>query len=225
MESQSFDDKSDQHKSSLEWQVKHKAFKFFIAFFLVGVFNNNGYVMVQSGSNKLAEEFGQEDFMGAFQFAMTGISFMTRFVQGCLFVNTKYIHRFYITTVLALMAFSLVAWASFENKPAWFWVAVSASIFMGISQALGEATFLGFCQLFPDNVVGYVSSGTGCAGLTGTFTNLLLQNYLSEGWINIIVLPTMIFYILPAIWLNRQTLLYPNHTRKAKLRESQIDKL
>jgi len=40
---------------------------------------------------------------------------------------------------------------------------------------MGEATFLGFTKGFPHHVVGFVSSGTGFAGISGTCTLLLLQ--------------------------------------------------
>lgn len=130
--------------------------------------------MVQSGASSLAEQFDETDFMGAFQFAMTGISFLTRFANGTIFANIKYMTRFWIATILAVCAFSLTSWACFEGEKAYFFLAVFASVCMGMSSAMGEATFLGFCNNFPSHVVGYVSSGTGCAGLTGTFTNLFL---------------------------------------------------
>lgn len=152
----------------------------------------------------MAKQFNEQDFMGAFQFAMTGISFLTRFANGTIFANLRYMTRFWIATGLALAAFSLIAWACFEGEKKFFFVAVFASVCMGMSSAMGEATFLGFCNEFPKHVIGYVSSGTGCAGLTGTFTNLLLQGLgLSNGTINLIVLPTTIIYISSASWLHR----------------------
>lgn len=113
--------------------------------------------------------------MGVFQFAMTGISFITRFAQGTCFANFRIITRFVIATCLAITAFSLIAWACLEGEKKFFFVAILASVCMGMSSAFGEATFLGFCNDFPKHVVGFVSSGTGCAGLTGTFINLGLQ--------------------------------------------------
>lgn len=36
---------------------EHAKSKFFIAFFLVGIFNNNGYVLVQAAADDLARIF------------------------------------------------------------------------------------------------------------------------------------------------------------------------
>ena len=47
-----------------------------------------------------------------------------------------------------------------------------ASCLIGIATGLGEATFLGFLNGYPSHTVGYVSSGTGFAGLFGTGTLL-----------------------------------------------------
>lgn len=172
--------------------------------------------MVQSGASSLAAAFDEGDFMGAFQFAMTGISFLTRFANGTIFANLRYMTRFWIATLLAVAAFSLIAWACYEGEKKYFFVAVFASVCMGMSSAMGEATFLGFCNEFPKYVVGFVSSGTGCAGLTGTFTNLALQGAgLSNGAINLVVLPTTIIYICSATWLHRQKEANTNSIDKA----------
>jgi len=53
-------------KNTLNYRVEVYAKQFFAAFFLLGIFNNNGFTMVQAGSHSLAKAFGQEDFMGVF---------------------------------------------------------------------------------------------------------------------------------------------------------------
>ena len=55
-----------------------------------------------------------------------------------------------------------------------FYLALFASVLTGISIGMGEATFLGFLKGFPSYTVGYVSSGTGFAGISGTFSLLAL---------------------------------------------------
>ena len=164
-------------KNSLNFQVEKYRNSFFLAFFFLGVFNNNGYVLVQAGSSSLADTFDKKDFMGIFQFAMTTFSFLTRYVNGTLLVNIRHMKRFTMVVILAIIAFLLISLASFkgDNKEeSFFYVAIFASILIGISSSMGEATFLGYCNGFPSHVVGFVSSGTGCAGLTGTGTLLLL---------------------------------------------------
>lgn len=39
-----------------EYSQKHNS-KFFFAFFLVGIFNNNGYTLVQAAADDLAKQF------------------------------------------------------------------------------------------------------------------------------------------------------------------------
>lgn len=149
--------------------------------------------------------------MGAFQFAMTGVSVLTRFANGTIFVNIRHLVRFWITAMLALAAFALISYASYkgdhalpgEDVSGYFAVSVGASVLVGMSCAMGEATFLGYCNGFPNNVVGYVSSGTGCAGLTGTGGLLVLRAAgFSDEAIFAAASPTVLIYIGAALWLN-----------------------
>jgi hypothetical protein len=188
------------------------------AFFLIGVFNNNGFVLVLTGASSLAETFGKSDFMGAFVFTMTGISLLTRFANGTIFVNIRHYDRFLIAAGLGISAFFLISFASYkgdhhnpgQDMSGYFGLAVLASVLVGMSSSMGEATFLGYCSGFPGHVVGYVSSGTGCAGLTGTGGLLLLQAYgFSNSTIFLIASPSLLIYIASAFWLNNQKKLYP----------------
>ena len=88
------------------------------------------------------------------------------------------------------------------DNSGFFWVAIFASVLTGMGQAMGEATFLGFCNKFPSHVVGYVSSGTGCAGLTATGTLFVLQSIgLPNHIIFLVVAPTLLIYIGCATFL------------------------
>ena len=61
-----------------------------------------------------------------------------------------------------------------QNNDNYFYLAIFASVLVGIASSVGEATFLGFTNLFPSHTVGFVSSGTGFAGISGTMTLLIL---------------------------------------------------
>jgi hypothetical protein len=88
-------------------------------------------------------------------------------------------------------------------------LALLASLLIGFCSGTGEATFLGFLKGFPSHLVGYVSSGTGFAGISGTLTLLLLQGInLSNGAIFLIVSPTILIYLLSFMWINKQRLIH-----------------
>lgn len=105
---------------------------------------------------------------------MSSIVVVICYANGTIFVDLPHYIRFWIATLMMIVAFILVAVACHndENK-AFFAVAVIASALMATGKGMGEATFLGFCNLYPKYVVGYVSQGTGCAGLTGVLINLV----------------------------------------------------
>jgi hypothetical protein len=113
---------------------------------------------------------------------MTSFSIMTRLANGTILVNVPHMTRITYVSILSITSFSLISLASFNapEKDAvdpgifWFCVAICASCLIGIASGMGEATFLGFLKGYPSHTVGYVSSGTGFAGISGTLTLLIL---------------------------------------------------
>lgn len=108
---------------------------------------------------------------------MTSISICTRYANGSFLVNIPHLTRVKIVSVLQLASFMGIAIASFYSSQEFmFYLALFASMLTGISTGMGEATFLGFLKGYPSHTVGYVSSGTGFAGIFGTLTLITLQS-------------------------------------------------
>lgn len=163
---------------TLNEHAKKHTCQYFLAFFIVGIFNNNGYILVQAAAEDLANQFNQSSFMGAFLFVMILFGAISRYVHGRFFVNVKHTNRILIVTVFTILSFVMIAVACQETQIPWmFWVAVLASVFTGISQSFGEAVFLGFLKGFPSYMIGFVSTGTGGAGIFST-GSLLLSRFL-----------------------------------------------
>lgn len=123
-------------EDSLNHQVVSRKWSFIMVLFMIGIFNNNGYTLVQSGSKSLATAFGKEDFMASFQFAMTSISICTRYLNGSVFVNWSHNLRFTVVSCLGALSFLLIALASWEGtkgREGFFYVAVVASMLTGVS--------------------------------------------------------------------------------------------
>ena len=80
---------------------------------------------------------------------------------------------------MTLTSFTLVAIACFnDDKPIMFWVAVAASVLVGISQSFGEAVVFGYLKGFPSSMIGDVSTGTGSAGPFASFSVLFFRGFL-----------------------------------------------
>ena len=113
---------------------------------------------------------------------MTSFSLMTKFANGTCLVNVPHMTRMTVVSILMITSFTLISTASFntpkpdETDPPIFWfaLAICASCLIGIAGGMGEATFLGFLKGYPSHTVGFVSSGTGFAGISGTSTLLIL---------------------------------------------------
>ena len=85
-----------------------------------------------------------------------------------------------------------------------------ASTFTGLAQGLGEAAFLCFLKGFPAHLVGYVSTGTGFAGISGNLFLLGLKAInLNNTQIYLAAIPTVFIYQISYLWLNSQKKKYP----------------
>ena len=59
-------DKQSFPEHSLNYQVQAHWKRYFLALFMLGIFNNYGFVLVQSGAQSLAETFQMQNFMAVF---------------------------------------------------------------------------------------------------------------------------------------------------------------
>ena len=101
-------------KEKLSSHVERKRFSYFLAFWVIGVINNNGYTMVQAGSSAIAEEFNKKSMMGLFLFLMIGSGVISRYVNGACCVNISHIRRMLMVTVFSIFSFLTIAMAA-EN--------------------------------------------------------------------------------------------------------------
>ena len=91
-----------------------------------------------------------------------------------------------------------------------FYLSLFASVLVGVGSALGESTLLGFLKTFPGETVGYYSSGTGFAGISGTLIlTSLAATGMTRGATYLVAVPTALPYVLAFLWLDRQKRLYP----------------
>lgn len=119
---------------TLNEYAEKDTWKFFFAFFVVGIFNNNGYTLVQAAADDLATQFNRGSFMGVFLFLMILFGATSRYIHGRFFVRVRHTRRILIVTIFTIVSFILIAIACIEDTlPAMFWVAVLASVLTGIS--------------------------------------------------------------------------------------------
>jgi len=143
---------------------------------------------------------------------------LTRFANGTCLVNIPHMTRITIVTVLAVTSLSFISLSTFNAPPAgdtnppifWFVVSVLASSLIGISSGMGETVFIAFLKGYPSHTVGYVSSGTGFAGINGTLSLLVLKALnVPLKIIFLIFVPTMAIYWGSFFWLNQKKKQYP----------------
>ena len=74
---------------------------------------------------------------------MRGAGVASRCIHGACCVNISHLSRVKLVTILALVSFTGIAISSaYTDIEFFFYMAIFCSIFMGISQSVGECTVL-----------------------------------------------------------------------------------
>ena len=191
---------------TLNERFESAKWKFIATLFTLGLINNNGFVMVMAGADLLAKGFDKEKLMPAFQLSLIIFSSLTRIVNSKWLIRMQHISRIMMVVFFIVASFIIIAFCCFyDTVDAMFYVSLLTSILVGVGCALGESVILGFLKTFPGDSIGYYSSGTGMAGITGALIFIALKPLgLSNGAIYLIAAPTAIPYFLSFYWLNKQ---------------------
>ena len=137
------------------------SYRNWVAFFVLGSVNNLPYVVVNSAAKKIVEEFHSPNLIGAIPWANNLFGFLARAVNAFGLQNVPYKFRFYANAILMLLGLLAIAYA-----PS-LMMALAAIVVVGSSSSFGESFSLGYLRLYPAEMVGGWSSGTGMAGVGG----------------------------------------------------------
>ena len=78
-----------------------------------------------------------------------------------------------------------------------FWVAILSIVALGAACSFAESVFLGFLRKYPVQMTNGWSSGTGMAGVGGSFLYLSLHSAgMKDGNVFLLLIPTIIVYFL-----------------------------
>jgi battenin len=142
--------------------------------FVLGLLNNSGYVIVLSAAADLANRFHQEKLMSLFSGSLVFFSIAVKMFSATFLLKLKHKARVKIAVAFFLLGVaSIILALRVEN----FQIALLGSLLLGMGGAFGDSAIQGFMKAFPpETFVGY-SSGTGGAGVFGSFYYFLLKVY------------------------------------------------
>ncbi|CAH0777583.1 unnamed protein product [Bemisia tabaci] len=155
--------------------AKNVGTKSLLAFWILGVCNNMGYVVMLSAAHDIlgGGKHNAPDNPRECNTISTGAILLADIVPA---LTVKIISPFFplhehirmvVTTVSAAVAFCMVGYSSQTNA---LWLAYTGVALTSFTSGLGEATLLSFMSFYGDkNVITAWGSGTGGAGFLGAF--------------------------------------------------------
>jgi battenin len=148
-------------------------------FFILGSFNNFGYVVVLSAASTLAGGFGQKNLIGVVQWANVFFGIAFKLMNSTdRFRSMSHRSRIAVNVAFLVLGLGIVALSVYAS----FAVAIAGIVFIGIFSSFGESVLIGYLNLFPPKLTGAWSSGTGMAGVGGTLFYLGARSLLTDGF-------------------------------------------
>ena len=165
-----------------------------VTFFLLGLLNNCGYVIVVTSAKDLAVKFDKKEFMSLFVGSLVVCSVLVKIF------NAKYLlkihHKIRIAIAVAFFVIGVVSIILALNLMS-FEISLAGSMLLGIGVSFGDANIQGFMKGFPAETFSGYASGTGGAGVFGSFYCLVfVACHFDVIYIFYCLLPAYIFYFM-----------------------------
>ena len=181
----------------------------FCLFFLIGILNHLGTILVMTGGRLLTIELNMRPYVTIYTSVATIFSIFTRMVNSKLCLKVSYKKR-----VLIICFWMMIGYLSMflvltlhetrlsQYNVLCFILSFIPCFFLGSSYAFGESAMIAYLRLFPKTLIAGWSSGTGLSGIISGGLNLLTQllNGLSLKFLYLILTPVGPVYLFLFLW-------------------------
>jgi hypothetical protein len=218
----------DENEDDFKGYSKAAKFQLFGLFFLLGIINHLGTILVMTGGRLLAYELDMKDYVTIYTSVATIFSVLTRIINSKLCLKVSYKKRVVIICFWMMAGYStmfavlqLHETVLSEQNVLCFVLSFIPCFFLGSSYAFGEAAMIAYLRLFPKTLIAGWSSGTGLSGLISGGLNFLSQmvDNLPLKYMYLILTPVGFLYLLFFIWTYRILKSQERHIEKVR-RES-----
>ena len=111
---------------------------------------------------------------------------MSRLLSARFLLQVTHGSRLLVASGLMLTSYMLLAYSMLADNVTGFYWCIAACLCHGCSQAIGEATVMGYLKGLPSDLVMTFGSGTGLSGFFGVLTVLFLNALgLSQGKVSL----------------------------------------
>ena len=178
-------------------------------FFLIGILNHLGTILVMTGGRLLTIELNMKPYVTIYTSVATIFSIITRMVNSKLCLKVSYKKRVIIICFWMICGYLSMFLVLTLHETAFnqynilcFILSFVPCFFLGSSYAFGESAMLAYLRLFPKTLIGGWSSGTGLSGIISGGLNLLTQllNGLSLKFLYLILTPVGPVYLFLFLW-------------------------
>jgi hypothetical protein len=168
-------------KDNKEFETKH-FYLYIICFFILGLFNNLGYVLVWVSSSDLSASLNAPNMVTLYLFSMQLFGTIVRIIHMNFCIQIGYKLKVLIVSVFNFIGFltfyiilATTDKTSTESLNRSFYLSIIPSVMIGSVCTLGEVVMVGYLKKFPSHWLVGFTSGTGLAGVTGPAVTIIFK--------------------------------------------------
>lgn len=160
--------------------VEKKKYVFLICFFVIGTFNNLGYVLIWISSADLANSLNEPNLVSVYMLVMLSLCLLARFLAMKYLIRVNYNFKVLLvscTMFLGYVSFYLILvflnGSDQDSKKLGFYLSLVPTSLIGMSNSLGEVVMVGYLKKYPSEWLSGFYGGTGMAGVLGALTKIV----------------------------------------------------
>ena len=195
----------DETEDDFKGYSKLSKFLLFFFFFLLGIINHLGTILVLTGGRLLAIELDMKDYLQIYSSVATIFSVVTRLINSKLCLKVSYKKRIFFLSIWIIIGYlSMFGVLELHNtvlegyNVLCFILSFIPCFFLGSSYAFGEAAIVAYLRLFPKTLIAGWSSGTGLSGVLSAVLNFITQmiSGFSLKYLYLFLAPCGIVYVI-----------------------------
>jgi len=195
----------DESEDDFRGYSKLSKFLLFFFFFLLGIINHLGTILVLTGGRLLAIELDMKDYLQIYSSVATIFSVVTRLINSKLCLKVSYKKRIFFLSIWIIIGYiSMFGVLELHNtvlegyNVLCFILSFIPCFFLGSSYAFGEAAIVAYLRLFPKTLIAGWSSGTGLSGVLSGVLNFITQMIpgFSLKYLYLFLAPCGIVYVI-----------------------------
>lgn len=179
-------------------------FIFIFLFFLLGIFNNIGYVLIWTSSSDMSSSLEQPNLVAVYLLVNQVLGLFSRFIATKFLLKINYHLKVLIISIILsigyILFFIILTITDHNDKDSLqkgFYLTLIPTGLIGMGTSVGELNLVGYFKKYPSDWLSGFYGGTGVAGILGASVSIIFSvTHTKPSYMWLIMSICALFYYL-----------------------------